>query len=64
MFIIKSMHLINLHFWIYLENQPQMKHGDFQLKRTTSGLRYLILSEGATKNHPEGVSDNEEESNL
>ena len=34
-----------------------MKPGDLQLK-TTSGLKYFILSERTTKNHPR-VSDNE-----
>ena len=39
-----------------------MKPGDVQLKTTTSGLKYFVLSERATKNHPGGVSDNEDES--
>ena len=40
-----------------------MKPGDWlQLKATTSGLKYFVLSERATKNHPSGISDNEHES--
>ena len=44
------------------ENQRAMKPGDLQLKTTTSGLKYFVLRERATKNHPGGVSDNEDES--
>lgn len=44
------------------ENQRAMKRGDLQLKTTTSGLKYIVLSERATKNCPGGVSDNEDES--
>ena len=44
------------------ENQRAMKSGDLQLKTTTSGLKYFVLSERATKNHPGGISDNEDES--
>ena len=44
------------------ENQRAMKPGDLQLKTTTSGLKYFVLSERATKNHPGGISDNEDES--
>ena len=39
-----------------------MKPGDLQLKATTNGLKYFVLSERATKNHPGGISDNEDES--
>ena len=38
-----------------------MKPGDLQLKTTTSRLKYFILSERAMKNHPGGISDNEDE---
>ena len=44
------------------ENQRAMKPGDLQLKTTTSGLKYFVLRERATKNHPGRVSDNEDES--
>ena len=44
------------------ENQRAMKPSDLQLKTTTSGLKYFVLRERATKNHPGGVSDNEDES--
>ena len=44
------------------ENQRVMEPRDFQLKTTTSGLKYFVLSERATKNHPGGESDNEDES--
>jgi len=44
------------------ENQRTMKPGDLQLKTTTSGLKYFVLRERATKNHPGGVSDNEDKS--
>ena len=44
------------------ENQRAMKPGDFELKTTTSGQKYFVLRERATKNHPGGVSDNEDES--
>ena len=39
-----------------------MKPDDLQLKTTTRGLKYFVLSERATKNHPGVVSDNEDES--
>jgi len=44
------------------ENQRAMKPRDLQLKTTTSGLKYFVFSEGATKRHPGGVSDDEDES--
>ena len=44
------------------ENQRAMKPGDLQLKKTTSVLKYFVLSERGTKNHPGGISDNEDES--
>lgn len=43
------------------ENQRAMKPGDLQLKTTTSGHKYFILNERATKNHPGGTNDNEDE---
>ena len=44
------------------ENQRAMKPADLLLKTTTSWLKYFVLRERATKNHPGGVSDNEDES--
>ena len=38
-----------------------MKPGDLQLKTTTGGHKYFILNERATKNHPGGTNDNEDE---
>ena len=43
------------------ENQRAMKPSDLQLKTTTGGLKYFVLSERATKNHPGGINDNEDE---
>ena len=43
------------------ENQQAMKPGDLQLKTTTGGHKYFILNERATKNHPGGTNDNEDE---
>ena len=43
------------------DNQRKMKASDLQLKTTTSGLKYFVLKERATKNHPGGISDNEDE---
>ena len=43
------------------ENQRAMKPGDLQLKTTTSGHKYFILNERATKNHPGGTNDNEQD---
>ena len=43
------------------ENQRAMKPGDWQLKTTTGGHNYFILNERATKNHPGGTNDNEDE---
>ena len=42
------------------ENQREMKASDLQLKTTTGGLKYFVLNERATKNHPGGISDNED----
>ena len=44
------------------ENQHAMKPSDLQLKTTTSGPKYFVLREWATKNHPGGVSHNKDES--
>ena len=44
------------------ENQRAMKPGDLQLNTTTNGLKYFVLRETVTKNHPGGVSDSEDES--
>ena len=41
-----------------------MKPSDLQLKTTTSGLKYFFLIERATKNHPGGVSDDEDVSQF
>ena len=43
------------------EKQRAMKPGDLQLKTTTGGHKYFILNERATKNHPGGTNDNEDE---
>ena len=43
------------------ENQREMKASDQQLKTTTGGLKYFVLKERATKNHPGGISYNENE---
>lgn len=51
-----------LYFGKAMENQRAMKPGDLQLKTATSGLKYFVLGERATKNHPGGVSVNEDES--
>ena len=42
------------------ENQREMKPGDRKLKATTSGMKYFVFSESATKNHPGLISDNED----
>ena len=43
------------------ENQRAMKPSDLEIKTTTSGLKYFILKERATKNHAGGLNDNEDE---
>jgi len=43
------------------QNQWAIKPGDLQLKTTTDGHKYFILNERATKNHPGGTNDNEDE---
>ena len=43
------------------ENQREIKASDLQLKTTTGGLKYFVLNEIATKYHPGGIIDNEDE---
>ena len=61
-----SEHGVVLHSSVLWEERPrldqrEMKASDLQLKTTTSGLKYFVLNEGATKIHPGGISDNEDE---